>query len=186
MSDTAETTTTAAPVRYKKPKIVTVDLPVSLAERLRNAGYNVRPGTFGRPYRVQRGDGFVPIVVGSIQLSWQWVAGLIMIVMLASWRWVDWNRMREGIGSALLAGAFGFAIIYVCLVAMSPALHNLSLTPERVMVLAMGTALLFPFWMGFEFILRRGGLAFSNYWAHSSAAPRRPLRRPVNSLIKAC
>ena len=105
---------------------------------------------------------FVPLVIGSIQLSWQWVAGLIMIVVLTVWRWIDWNRMREGIGSALLAGGFGFAIIYVCLVAMSPALHNLSLTPERVMVLAMGSVLLFPFWMGFEFILRRGGLAFSD------------------------
>ena len=109
--------------------------------------------------------GFVPIVVGSIQLSWQWVAGLIMIVVLATWRLVDWNRMREGIGSALLAGGFGFAIIYVCLVAMSPALHTLSLSPERVMVLAMGSVLLFPFWMGFEFILRRGGLAFSTFIA---------------------
>lgn len=51
------------PVRYKKPKILTLDLPVSLAERLRAAGYNVMPGTLGRPYKVQKGDGYVPVVV---------------------------------------------------------------------------------------------------------------------------
>ena len=54
---------TPNPVRYKKPKIITLDLPVSLAERLRTAGYNVMPGTLGRPYKVQKGDGFVPVVV---------------------------------------------------------------------------------------------------------------------------
>ena len=104
---------------------------------------------------------FVPLVIGSIQISWFWVASLFMIVVLAAWRWVEWNRIREGFGSALLAAVFGFAIIYVCLVAMSPALHNLTLSPERLMALVIGSVLLFPFWMGFEFILRRGGLASS-------------------------
>jgi hypothetical protein len=50
-------------VRYKKPKILTVDLPWSLAKRLRAAGYNVLPDTFGRPFKVERGDGFLPVVV---------------------------------------------------------------------------------------------------------------------------
>jgi len=58
-----ETSTCPSLVRYMKPKILTVDLPASLADRLRNAGYNVLPGAFGRPYKVPRGDTFVPVVV---------------------------------------------------------------------------------------------------------------------------
>ncbi len=108
---------------------------------------------------------FVELVIGDIQISWFWVAGLIAIIALAVWWPIDWNRIREGFGPAFLAGAFGFAIIYVCMVAISPALHNLSLSPERVTALAIGSVLLFPFWMGFEFILRRGGLAFSTFIA---------------------
>lgn len=104
---------------------------------------------------------FVPLVIGSIQISWFWVASLIMIVVLTAWRWTEWDRIREGFGSGLLAALFGFAIIYICLAAMSPALHNLTLSPERLMALVIGGVLMFPFWLGFEFILRRGGLASS-------------------------
>jgi hypothetical protein len=49
--------------RFSKPKILTVDLPRPVAERLRAAGYNVLPGTFGRPYRVKKDDIFVPVIV---------------------------------------------------------------------------------------------------------------------------
>lgn len=62
MTDNSELSPAAPAVRYKKPNILTVDLPLSLAERLRAAGYNVLPGTFGRPYRVKKGDGFAPVV----------------------------------------------------------------------------------------------------------------------------
>jgi dienelactone hydrolase len=109
--------------------------------------------------------GFVPLVIGSIQISWFWVASLIMILVLAACGLIEWNRIGEGFGSALLAAAFAFAIIYVCLVAMSPALHNLSLSPERLMALVLASVILFPFWLGFEFLLRRGGVAFSTFIA---------------------
>ena len=33
------------------------------------------------------------------------------------------------------------------------------------MVMAMATVLMFPFWMGFELLVRRGGLAISTVWA---------------------
>jgi dienelactone hydrolase len=108
---------------------------------------------------------FVPLVIGNIQISWFWVASLIMIVVLVAWRWIEWSRIGEGFGSALLVAAFAFAIIYVCLAAMSPALHNTTLSPERLMALAVGSVLMFPFWAGFELILRRGGLAWSTFVA---------------------
>src|SRR5208337_2671971 len=38
-------------------------------------------------------------------------------------------------------------------------------SPERLVVMAMGTVLMFPFWMGFELLVRRGGLAASTMWA---------------------
>ena len=44
-------------------------------------------------------------------------------------------------------------------------LHHLSFSPERLMVMAMATVLMFPFWMGFELLVRRGGLTISTVWA---------------------
>jgi hypothetical protein len=73
--------------------------------------------------------------------------------------------MREGVGAAIAIGLAAFAVVYVCQVAMSPMLHHLSLSPERLMVMAMATGLMFPFWMGFEWLVRRGSTAMSTVWA---------------------
>ena len=108
---------------------------------------------------------FVPIVVGSIQISWFMVAGLIIVGVIALSYPLDRYRIREGVGAAMIAGAVGFAVVYVCQVAMSAMLHNLSLSPERLLVMAMATVLMFPFWMGFEWLVRRGGTAMSTVWA---------------------
>src|ERR1035437_5499507 len=108
---------------------------------------------------------FVPVVVGDIQLSWFGVAGLIIVVVLALSHRLDWYRIREGAGAAILAAAGGFAVAYACQVAMSVAFHHQSMSPERLMVMAMASVLLFPFWMGFELLVRRGGPAISTVWA---------------------
>ena len=108
---------------------------------------------------------FVPVVVGNIQVSWLAVAGLIIFGVLTIAHMLDWYRIREGVGVALLAAAAGFAVAYVCQVAMGVAFHHLSLSPERLMVMAMAAVLLFPFWMGFEWLVRRGELAMSTVWA---------------------
>ncbi|MGC2494529.1 hypothetical protein [Candidatus Binatus sp.] len=108
---------------------------------------------------------FVPVVVGDVQISWFMVAGLIMLGAIALSQSLDWNRIRVGAGVAMLAGAAGFAVVYVCQVAMSAMLHHLSLSPERLMVMAMATVLLFPFWISFEWLVRRGGLTISTVQA---------------------
>jgi alpha/beta superfamily hydrolase len=108
---------------------------------------------------------FVPVVIGSIQISWFSVAGLILVGVIALSHPLEWYRVREGAGAAMIAGAVGFAVAYVCQVAMSPTFHQLSLSPERLMVMAMGAVLMFPFWIGFEVLVRRGGVAISTMWA---------------------
>ena len=108
---------------------------------------------------------FVPVVVGDIQLSWFLVAGLIMVGALALSHTLDWYRIGEGAGATIFAAAGGFAVAYVCQMAMTVAFHHLSLSPERLMVMAMACALQFPFWMGFELLLRRGETLISTVWA---------------------
>src|SRR5579862_502626 len=109
--------------------------------------------------------GFVPVVVGDVQLSWFAGAGLIIAGVLALWRMLDWERIRVGAGIAILAASAAFAAVHVCLVAMSPTFHYLALSPERLMVMTMATILLFPFWLGFEWLVRRGGWGISTMWA---------------------
>src|SRR5271165_1862839 len=104
---------------------------------------------------------FVPVIVGDAQISWFGVAGLILVGVLAIWHPLEWYRAREGVGAAILGGFAAFAVVYVCQVAMSSMLHHLSLSPERLMVMAMATVLTFPFWIGFELLVRRGGVAIS-------------------------
>jgi hypothetical protein len=122
------------------------------------------------PLAAENPASFVPVLVGSAQISWFAVAGLIMLGVLVLWRPLEWDRVREGLGVAILAGAAGFAVVYVCQVAMSVALHQVSLSPERLMVMAMAAMLIFPFWMGFELLVRRGGVVSSTMWAIAGRA----------------
>jgi dienelactone hydrolase len=108
---------------------------------------------------------FTPVVIGDIQLSWFGVAGLIMVGVLALSHTLDWERVRQGGGATILVAIGGFALAYVCQVAMSVTFHHQSLSPERLMVMGMACVLLFPFWMGFELLVRRGGVAISTVWA---------------------
>jgi hypothetical protein len=105
------------------------------------------------------------VVIGDVQISWFAVAGLIIVGVLALAQLLNWYRIREGVGAAIAGGTTGFAVVYVCQVAMSVMLHRVSLSPERLMVMAMAAVLLFPFWIGFELLLRRGDILGSTMWA---------------------
>ncbi len=117
------------------------------------------------PFAAEDPASFVPLVIGSIQISWYLVAGLIVVGAIALSHPLEWYRIREGAGAAMIGGALGFSVAYVCQVAMSPLLHHLSLSAERLTAMAMGAVLMFPFWIGFELLVRRGGLAMSTMWA---------------------
>jgi hypothetical protein len=55
---------TQVPVlKYQRPKILLIDLDTVAKETLERDGYYVAAGTFGKPYRVPKGSGFVPVVV---------------------------------------------------------------------------------------------------------------------------
>jgi hypothetical protein len=48
--------------KYKKPKILLIDLPPEITEELRAIGFNVHRGTFGSPYKVERTGGYSPVI----------------------------------------------------------------------------------------------------------------------------
>lgn len=50
-------------MKYPKPKILLVDVEDEAVKALQKAGWNAVSGTFGRPYRVEKGDGFMPVIV---------------------------------------------------------------------------------------------------------------------------
>ena len=53
-------------VKYHRPKIILIDLDADVKETLENDGYCVAAGTFGKPYRVAKGSGYVPVVVEAV------------------------------------------------------------------------------------------------------------------------
>lgn len=47
---------------YQKPKILLVDLPDSVLDSVRSAGFNALAGTFGSPYKVELSDDYLPVI----------------------------------------------------------------------------------------------------------------------------
>jgi hypothetical protein len=57
---------------YDKPKILLIDVEKSVVSTLAVAGYNISVGSFGKLYRVEKKDGYVPIIPqGSLPLNYQ-------------------------------------------------------------------------------------------------------------------
>jgi dienelactone hydrolase len=105
-----------------------------------------------------------PLVVGDAQISWFATASVIAIAYLAFTGRLDWNVTRLGIGRTLLAAALAFAAIYLGLNVLSVTLHRLSLTPERLLMMIVGSVILLPFWYAFELLVRRGGVVISTVY----------------------
>jgi len=49
-------------LKYFKPKILLIDLPKELDDKLISAGFNVSSGTFGSPYKVEVSDKYQPVI----------------------------------------------------------------------------------------------------------------------------
>jgi hypothetical protein len=61
----------------------------------------------------------------------------------------------------ILAAILAMAVIYLCQVAITVTFHTLALTPERFIFAIVGALLMLPFWLSFEFLLRRGSVAIA-------------------------
>jgi len=99
--------------------------------------------------------------VGDTQIAWNWVAGVFLLLVLLAAHVFDGGRLRNGLGATILAAVIAMMVVYLAQCATSVTLHSLSLTPERAIFTIVGALLLFPFWLSFEFMLRRGGLLMS-------------------------
>jgi dienelactone hydrolase len=104
---------------------------------------------------------FLSIVEGHIVISWLAVAGGLLIALLAVRYPDELRRLGRGLGATLLAAGLAFGAIIVLNGAYDVALHRTSLTPERLLVTVLAALLLLPFFISFEVILRRGGVAIS-------------------------
>ena len=104
---------------------------------------------------------FFPLVGGDVQVAWFWSAGLLLVIVLVLAQVLEWRRVRDGLGTTAFAALLVMTIIYLCQVAGQVTFHTLALTPERFIFTVVGSLLLFPFWLSFEFMLRRGGLVVS-------------------------
>ena len=49
--------------KYPQPKILLIDLEDEVEKVLKVEGYNVLTGSFGTPYRVEKRDGFEPVII---------------------------------------------------------------------------------------------------------------------------
>ena len=49
-------------IKYHKPKILLIDLPSELTNKLKSAGFNVSAGTFGTPYKVEVSDNYQTVI----------------------------------------------------------------------------------------------------------------------------
>jgi hypothetical protein len=50
-------------VIYEKPKILLVDCDKGIEQLLKAEGFNVHSGSFGTPYRIEKSDRYVPVIV---------------------------------------------------------------------------------------------------------------------------
>lgn len=50
-------------IKHPKPKILLIDVEDDAVKALQKAGWNAVSGTFGRPYKVPKTDGFFPVIV---------------------------------------------------------------------------------------------------------------------------
>jgi dienelactone hydrolase len=99
---------------------------------------------------------FLAIDTGDVLISWLSIAGLAIMGTLVLTGSLGEFKLNEDLGRTLLIVLLGFAIIYAMQVPREVILHNLALTPERLIAFILAALLLAPFFLGFEILVRRG------------------------------
>ena len=102
---------------------------------------------------------------------------------------LEWVRFGTSTLPTLLAAALAIAAIYICQNSYSVTFHRLAFTPERLLAWIFAAAMMLPFWLGFEFLVRRGGVVMSTVLG-SSGAGDHPYpdawRRDGRGFFRAC
>jgi hypothetical protein len=104
---------------------------------------------------------FLSLVIGENEVSWLGSAGIVIVGAQVIWKRLAWNRFGTSAWPTLFAATLAIAAIFVCQNSYSVAFHRLALTPERLLAWILATALMLPFWLGFDFLVRRGGIVIS-------------------------
>jgi dienelactone hydrolase len=89
-------------------------------------------------------------------VSWFLIAGLIMIAVLWNRSSIEGQSLRARPYATLAAAALAFGLIVAMVVPLSVTQHRIALTPERLVMTALATLMLLPFFYSFELIVRRG------------------------------
>jgi hypothetical protein len=98
---------------------------------------------------------------GSNRTNWFFaIAGAILLALPLTWENIEWIG-RNKLGKTLLAASTALIIVYFVLSSMSVMFDRLWLSDYRAMIAVRGTMFLLPFWIGFEYLLRRGSLGVS-------------------------
>ena len=104
---------------------------------------------------------FLSLVIGDIEVSWLASAGIVAIAVLLIWGRLEWTRFGAGTLQTVLAATLAIATIYVSQNSYSVTFHRLAFTPERLVAWIFAVAMTLPFWLGFEFLVRRGTVLMS-------------------------
>jgi dienelactone hydrolase len=104
---------------------------------------------------------FLSLVVGNIIVSWFALTGVAVLGAMALRGRLDWLRLSERPAATYLPALVGFAVIYALQIPIGALFHRMTPTPERLIAALMATLLLIPFFLGFEALLRRGGIVMS-------------------------
>jgi pimeloyl-ACP methyl ester carboxylesterase len=93
-------------------------------------------------------------------------AGAILLALPITWKNIEWAG-RSRLSKTLLVASAALVIVYFVLSLMSVTFDDLWLSNNRAMIAVHGTLCLLPFWIGFEYLLRRGSLGISTFAASS-------------------
>ncbi len=104
---------------------------------------------------------FLSLVIGDSEVSWLASAGILLLAVLAIWGRLEWTRFGASTLPTLFAAALAIATIYVCQNSHTVTFHRLAFTPERLLAWIFAALMTLPFWLGFEFLVRRGGMVIS-------------------------
>jgi hypothetical protein len=110
---------------------------------------------------IDQAASFLSLVVGNVIVSWFALAGVLILGALALRGRFDWLRLSERPAATCLSALLGFLVIYALQFPTGVVFHRMTPTPERLIAALIATALLIPFFLGFEALIRRGGMVSS-------------------------